>query len=198
MRTNQRLTAILLVLLLGATVYGLIHTTESTTVLPTDGKGKLSATAQTPVVYQSPLRTAQKLVQLADTPEEQALSREAIRLADHELDLVYESARRDVEAHPPVLSPEAKEFQSRLEKAQSLQKADQALAAQLTAEVAKASSSKKDALDDKLNEVKAQIESDEDEVDDAAQDLKRAGGDAKGRIEEIEQEHEAVSNEVDK
>src|SRR6266581_448461 len=197
MRTNQRLTAILLVLLLGATVYGLIHTTESTTVLPTNGKGKLSATAQTPLVDQSPLRTAQKLVQLADNPEEQALSREAIRLADHELDLAYESARRDVEAHPPVLSPEAKEFQSSLEKALALQKADQALAAQLTAEEAKASGSKKDALNDRLDEVKAQIESDEDEVDDATQDLRRAGGDAKGRIERIEQEHEAVSHEVD-
>src|SRR6266581_3387783 len=188
MRTNQRLTAILLVLLLGATVYGLIRTTESTTVLPTNGKGKLSATAQTPLVDQSPLRTAQKLVQLAVNPEEQALSREAIRLADHELDLAYESARRDVEAHPPVLSPEAKEFQSSLEKA---------LALQLTAEEAKASGSKKDALNDRLDEVKAQIESDEDEVDDATQDLRRAGGDAKGRIEQIEQEHEAVSHEVD-
>jgi len=197
MRTNQKLTAILLVLLLGATVYGLMRTTESTTVLPTNGKGKLSAAAQTPLVDQSPLRTAQKLVQLADDPEEQALSREAIRLADHELDLAYESARRDVEAHPPVLSPEAKEFQSSLERALALQKADQALAAQLTAEEAKASGSKKDALNDRLDEVKAQIESDEDEVDDATQDLRRAGGDAKGRIEQIEQEHEAVSHEVD-
>src|SRR5260370_24639857 len=81
MRISQKLMAILLVLLLGATVYGLIRTTESTTVLPTNGKGKLSAAAQTPLVDQSPLRTAQKLVQLADNPEEQALSREAIRLA---------------------------------------------------------------------------------------------------------------------
>jgi small-conductance mechanosensitive channel len=198
MKSTQKITAILLVLLLGATVYGLIRTTESPTVFPTAGKGKSAAAAQGPLADQSPLRNAQKLVKLADNPEEQALSREAIRLADHELDLAYESTRRDVEAHPPVLSAEAKEFQARLEKAQSLQKADQALAAQLTAEVAKASGSKKEVLADTLDEVKAQIESDEDEVDDAAQDLKRAGGDAKGRIEQIEQEHEAVSNEVDK
>ena len=197
MKASQKITAILLVLLLCATLYGLIHTTEPPTVLPSEGKGRPVAAAQGPLVDQSPLRTAQKLVQLADKPEEQALSREAIRLADHELDLAYESARRDAEVHPPVLSPEAREFQSRLEKAQALQKADQALAAQLTAEVAKASGSKKDALEDRLNEVKAQIESDEDEVDDATQDLRRAGGGAKGRIEQIEQEHEAVSHEVD-
>jgi hypothetical protein len=194
MKTTQNMVALVLVALLGAVVYGLFRTEQ-----PANGGGPRTAMGvQGALVDQSPLRTAQKLVQLADTPEEQALSREAIRLADHELDLVYESARRDVEAHPPVLSPEAKEFQARLEKAQALQKADQALATQLTAEVAKASGSKKDALSDRLDEVKAQIESDEDEVDDAAQDLKRAGGDAKGLIEQIEQEHEAVSNEIDK
>src|SRR5216683_868720 len=194
MKSTQNIAAIVLVALLGAVVYGLFRTEE-----PANGGGsKRAMGVQSARVDQSPLRTAQKLVKLADTPEEQALSGEAIRLADHELDLAYESARRDVEAHPPVLSPEAKELQSRLEKAQALQKADQALAAQLTAEEAKASESKKEALADRLDEVKAQIESDEDEVDDAAQDLKRAGGDAKGRIERIEQEHEAVSNEVDK
>jgi len=193
-KSTQNIAAIVLVALLGAVVYGLFRTEE-----PANGGGsKRAMGVQTSQVDQSPLRTAQKLVKLADTPEEQALSGEAIRLADHELDLAYESARRDVEAHPPVLSPEAKELKSRLERAQALQKADQALAAQLTAEEAKASGSKKEALADRLDELKAQVESDEDEVDDAAQDLKRAGGDAKGRIERIEQEHEAVSNEVDK
>src|SRR5260370_35939419 len=122
MRISQKLMAILLVLLLGVTVYGLIRTTESTTVLPTNGKGKLSAAAQTPLVDQSPLRTAQKLVQLADNPEEQALSREAIRLADHELCLADESARRDVEHMPPVLSPKSKGFQPRQQRSLALRK----------------------------------------------------------------------------
>src|SRR5256885_1866200 len=95
------------------------------------------------------------------------------------MDLAYESARRNAEAHPPVLSPEARNIQTRLEKAQELRKADQALAAQLTAEEAKASGNKKDALGDRLEEVKAQLESDEDEVDDATQDLIQAGGEGK-------------------
>jgi small-conductance mechanosensitive channel len=198
MKTSQKIAAIFLVLLLGATLYGLIRTTPPPTVLPTPGKGHPSGTTQAPLVDQSPLRTAQKLAQLADEPEEQALSREAIRLADHELDLAYESAQREIESHPPVLSPEAKEIRSRLEKAQALQKADEALAAELTVREAKASASKKEVLDDRLNEVKAQAESDEDEVDDATQDLIRAGGDAKGRTEQIKQEHDAVSSEVDK
>ncbi len=182
-----------LLALLGAVAYGLFRTGQSAS----SGPSKAVTGAQTTLVDQSPLRTAQKLARLADSPEEQALSREAIRLADHELDLAYESARRNAEAHPPVLSPEAKKIQARLEKAQELQKADQGLAAQLTAGEAKASESKKEELGDRLNEVKARVESDEDEVDDATQDLMQAGGDAKGRAEQIGQEHEAVSREVD-
>jgi small-conductance mechanosensitive channel len=194
MKTKQKLAAIALVALLGAVAYGLFRTGRPAS----SGSSKAVTGVQATLVDQSPLRTAQKLARLADSPEEQAFSREAIRLADHELDLAYESARRNTEAHPPVLSPEAKKIQARLEKAQQLKKADQALAAQLTAEEAKASGGKKEALGDRLNEVKAQLESDEDEVDDATQDLTQAGGDAKGRAEQIGQEHEAVSNEVDK
>src|SRR5258708_5225445 len=43
----------------------------------------------------------------------------------------------------------------------------------------------------------ARLESDEDEVDDATQDLNRAGGGKKQRIEQLEEEHKAVSAEVD-
>src|SRR2546430_5075305 len=173
--------AILLTVLLGAVAYGFLRTGQPANTTATKGaKG-----VQTTLVDQSPMRTAQKLARLADIPDEQALSREAIRLADHEMDLAYESARRNAEAHPPVLSPEARNIQTRLEKAQELRKADQALAAQLTAEEAKASGNKKDALGDRLEEVKAQLESDEDEVDDATQDLIQAGGDAKRDAEKI-------------
>jgi len=183
----------MLIVLLGAVAYGFLRTGQpANTTAPKGAKG-----LQTALVDQSPMRTAQKLARLADTPDEQALSREAIRLADHEMDLAYESARRNAEAHPPVLSLEAKNIQARLEKAQELQKADQVLAEQLKAEEAKASGNKKDALGDRLEEVKAQLESDEDEVDDATQDLIQAGGDAKGHAEQIGQEHDALSHEVD-
>ena len=193
MKTTQKIAAIMLIVLLGAVAYGFLRTGQpANTTAPKGAKG-----AQTTLVDQSPMRTAQKLARLADIPDEQALSREAIRLADHEMDLAYESARRNAEAHPPVLSPEARNIQARLEKAQELRKADQALAAQLTAEEAKASGNKKDELSDRLEEVKAQLESDEDEVDDATQDLIQAGGDAKGHAEQIGQEHDALSHEVD-
>ena len=193
MKATQKISSIVLVALLGAVAYGFFRTGQPSSKTATKG----ATGVQTTLVDQSPVRIAQKLARLADTPDEQALSKEAIRLADHEMDLAYESARRNAEAHPPVLSPEAKNIQARLEKAQELHKADQALAAQLTAEEAKASGSKKDALGDRLDEVKAQLESDEDEVDDATQDLIQAGGDAKGRAEQIGQEHDTLSHEID-
>jgi len=196
MKPNQKIAAIVLVVLLGATGYGLFRTgTPAGGGLP--GALKKVRGEQGTLVDQSSLRTAQGLAKLADHPEEQALSKEAIRLADHGLDLAFDAALRDADAHPPVLSAEAKEIQARLEKAQKLQQADQELADSLTAAEAKARGAKKDALDDRLNEVKAQLESDDDEVDDATQDLTRAGGNAKEHVTQMKQEHEATSKEVD-
>src|SRR5260370_9472932 len=153
-----------LLALLGAVAYGLFRTGQSAS----SGPSKAVTGAQTTLVDQSPLRTAQKLGRLADSPEEQALSREAIRLADHELDLAYESARRNAEAHPPVLSPEAKKIQARLEKAQELQKADQGLAAELTAGEAKASERNQRERGARRNQTNGRGESDGGEVSDAA------------------------------
>lgn len=194
MKPVQKTMTVILVLLLGAAVYGFWRTGQPTPVFntvnrATAGPGKL--------VDQSSLRTAQKLAEFADKLEEQALSKETIRLADHELDLSFQSALREAKEYPPVLTAEAKEIQARLEKAEKQQKANQALVAQLTAEEANASGSKKQALDDRLNEIKLQLESDEDEVDDATQDFSRAGGDAIGRIELMKKEHESASHEVD-
>jgi len=64
----------------------------------------------------------------------------------------------------------------------------------LTGEEEKATGEKRDALDDQLDVTKAQLELDQDEVDDAKQDLIRAGGDPQGRIQTMVEEHEAASH----
>jgi small-conductance mechanosensitive channel len=147
-----------------------------------------------PLVDQSPLKTAQQLAQLATTPEERPLAEEALRLADREVDLAFAAALRDAAENPPVLSPEAKEIEARLQKAQKLLKADQALVAQLTDAEAKATGDKKETLGDQLDLAKAELELDQGEVDDAKQDLIRAGGDPEDRIQEMVQEHEAAAH----
>jgi len=197
MKASQKIAAVAFLVLLGATVYGLVRTTAPPSIMPSQGTPKNSAATQASSVDQSPLRNAQKLAEFADTPEEQELAKEAIRLGDHELDLAYDSAIRDLTAHPPATTPEASEIQARLDKAEKLQKADQTLVDQLTAQEAKAPPSQKEALADRLEELKAQLESDEDEVDDATQDLNRAGGNAKARIERLQKEHDDISHQVD-
>jgi small-conductance mechanosensitive channel len=104
---------------------------------------------------------------------------------------------RDSEEHPPVLSPEAKEIQARLQQAAKAVETDKADVARLTAAYEKADADKKDALDDQLDVAKAQLELDQDEADDAKQDLIRSGGDPKGRIQSMVEEHEAASHVAD-
>src|SRR6266700_2128279 len=194
MRSRQKISAVVLVLLLGAVVYGLIRTTEPQAVPSSQDNGKHGVPSRVPLVDQSPLKTAQRLAQLATTPEERPLAEEALRLADREVDLAFAAALRDAAENPPVLSPEAKEIEARLQKAQKLLKADQALVAQLTDAEAKATGDKKETSGDQLDLAKAELELDQDEVDDAKQDLIRAGGDPEDRIQEMVQEHEAAAH----
>src|SRR5882757_3670170 len=83
MKTTQKIALIVLLALLGAVAYGFFRTGQPSSKTATKGATGL----QTTLVDQSPVRIAQKLTHDADTPDEQALSKEAIRLADHEMDL---------------------------------------------------------------------------------------------------------------
>ncbi len=194
MRLTQKIAAILIVVLLGATVYGLIRTVEPPKVPPSLGKGKHPVPVQAPLVDQSPLKTAQQLAQLVTTPEERPLAEEALRLADYEVDLAFAAALREATENPPELSPEAKEIEARLQKTQKLLKKDQALVAHLTEAEAKAIGDKKEALGDQLDLAKAELELDQDEVDDAKQDLIRAGGAPEDRIQEMKKAHEEATH----
>jgi small-conductance mechanosensitive channel len=195
MKTAQKIAAMLLAGLLALTGYALFHTAKPAT--NDHGKQTAPETGQAAQVDESTLRTAQKLALLADKPDEQELAAEAIRLADHELDLEFDHAQRKAKAHPPDLSAEAKGIKERLEKAESSQKLEQVRVAQLTTEAAAATGSKKEALNDQLDAAKAELELTDDEVDDARQDLLRAGGDAKSRIEQLAEQHKATSESVD-
>ena len=189
MKPIQKIAGVVLALSLGAAGYGLWRTAEP-------GKAPVppSKATQGPFVDQSPLQTAQRLAPLADTDEERPLVQEALRVGDHEVDLAFATALREVSEHPPALSAEAKEIQARLQKSQKLLDTDKAQADALTASEAKATGSRKDTLDEQLAVVKAQAELDQDEVDDAKQDLMRAGGDPQGRIQAMVQEHEETSH----
>jgi small-conductance mechanosensitive channel len=197
MKTKRKVAAIVLVALLGAVAYGLFRTGQPASELATSTKPAYGESAQAPIVNHSPLLTAQRLAQMPTSAEEKPFAEEALRLGDHEMDLAFAAAVRDAEEHPPVLSAEAKEIQARLQQGEKAVEADKAEVARLTTAYEKASAEKKDALDDQLDVAKAQLELDQDEADDAKQDLIRSGGDLKGRIQSMVEEHEAASHVAD-
>jgi small-conductance mechanosensitive channel len=127
---------------------------------------------------------------MADTPEEQELAKEVLRLSDYELDLSFAVALQDAEAHPPELSAEAKQIQQRLQKNQKLQQALQSQVAQLTAQVAKTAGQRKADLEDQLDIAKASLDVANNDVDDASRDLTDAGGNQRERIETMKASHE--------
>src|SRR6266403_3120452 len=126
MKTTQKLAAIVLALLLGGTIYGLLRTGQPPATTTTNGKGNHDAIAQTPLVDQTPLQTAQRLAKMALSAEELPFAQEALRLGDQEMDLAFAAAVREAEEHPPVLSAEAKGIQARLQQADRALEADEA------------------------------------------------------------------------
>ncbi len=188
----QRISVILLVVLLGATIFGLVRTNRAANAPLSQDKKNHTAPSQAPLVDLSPLKTAQELARVVNASEELPLAQEALRLADYEVDLAYSAALREAREHPPVLNAEQKEIQARLQSAQKQLQADQAQVDQLTAALAKATGDRKEALADELAQAKADLELDQDEVDDAREDLIRAGGDPEDRVQEMKREHEAT------
>jgi small-conductance mechanosensitive channel len=154
-------------------------------------KKAIAAVTSTDLVDKSSYSSAQRLALLAQTDDEQALAQTALRVADHELDLAFTAALRDVEAHPPALNSDAANIQSRIAKSQALLDADQQRVAQLTAALAQTKAAQKDALQDELDLTQSQLELDKDELDAANQDLVDAGGNPRQQIETMVQEHDA-------
>jgi small-conductance mechanosensitive channel len=154
-------------------------------------KKRTAAVTSAALVDESSYATAQRLAQLSGAPEEQPFALAALRVADHELALAFTAALRDVEAHPPTLSPEALKIQDRLLKSQALMDSDQQRVTQLTTKLAGATASQKDALQDELELAQSQLDLDKDELEEANQDLLAAGGNPQQRIEAMVQEHDA-------
>jgi small-conductance mechanosensitive channel len=187
MRKIQQIGAIVLVVLLAASIYGFLETRRP-------AEEKQSVAAVKALVDQSSLMIALQLAPLAATHEERTLAEEALRLADFDVDQAFDNALRRARLHPPPLSPEGKQAQARLEKEEKLLETDQELVKQLTDQSAKASEAKKDALKADLLQAQADVDLAQDEVNDAKQDLIRAGGDLTDRIEALKKQHEETTH----
>lgn len=129
------------------------------------------------------LQTARALTATTETPDERAFSAEADRLADHELDQAFASALRQTTVAAAKPKKETQQLSARVGRLRDTVARDQDRVDQLT---------KADPESSDLALVKAQLALDQDELDDAQQDLARAGGDPRAAIMRTLQEHEAA------
>ena len=195
MQRRHQIVASLIFLLIAATLFGIWHTRQASSLSASPpAKNSKQANSSLTAVDQTPLKVAQQLAQLASTPEERALAQEAIRLADYEVDMAFDTALSEARLHPPPLSPEAKQINERLQKAEKILKADEERTKQLAEQVVKAPEDKREPVELDLIQAAADLDLDQDEVDDAKQDLYRAGGNLVDRIQAMKKEHEELGH----
>jgi small-conductance mechanosensitive channel len=198
MGLRKRILAGLLVLLAGAGGAGLYLTRD-----PGPAEGEAAASShkgarpfRQRTVDTRPLLTARKLAALAVLPEERNFAEQAVRLGNHSVDLAFTDALRSATENPPKATPELQALTEAREKAEAAVDEDQRLVQQLTRKLAAASGAQKDALADQVEVAKAQAELDQDELDDAASDLERAGGDPQARVKRLKEAHEAAEKDA--
>jgi small-conductance mechanosensitive channel len=156
-----------------------------------------SNAAQTPLVDERPLPTARALAALAITPEEQRLAEEAVRIADHEVDLAFADELRQAAEQRSDQDPKNRDLYLKLQQAQAALADVQSRVEQLKAQISSAKPGEKDALQDRKDLLDAEQALDEDEVEDAQQELIRAGGDQETAVQRQRDQHEAGEHELE-
>ncbi len=176
LKTRQQMVLFGLVVLVIAAIVVLLLTRETTSPGPQSGPRRA------PVVDEQPVQTARNVAKLAASGDEQRLARQALRLADHEVDLAFSDALREATLHPGSSNPETKELFARVKRAQAQVKSDQDLIDSLKKESVKAKGPNEQ-NDQQLALLQAQLELDKDDLDDANADLFRSGADTLSRVQ---------------
>jgi small-conductance mechanosensitive channel len=149
------------------------------------------------IVDQRPWQTAKTLTALAVSAEELEFAREAERLADHEVDQAFAQSLRQASAETRELTGEALKSQQRVTELQQTVKEDQQRVTALTAKATPTSSVTADSATavapsgDDLDVAKAQLSLDQEELADSMEDLARASGDHRGKIQQELTAHQA-------
>lgn len=161
------------------------------------GKGWNAVPRPTGIVDQRPWTTAKTLAPLAVSAEELEYAREAGRLADHEVDQAFAQSLRQASAETRELTGEALALQQRVTELQQTVKEDQQRVADLTPKASPnaggvaASPNAVGTPGDDLEVAKAQLSLDQEELADSMDDLARASGDHRGKIQQELAAHQA-------
>jgi small-conductance mechanosensitive channel len=153
--------------------------------------GQPAPSSPTTIVDMHPWQIAQALAPLAVSREEEEFAHEAERLADHEVNQAFAVALRQAGTQHLAPTGEAIELTRKVAQLQDMAKEDQAQVRSLTASTTAGA-----AASDDLKIAQAQLALDQDELNDAQQDLARASGDVRARIQQELAAHEAAVSKV--
>src|SRR5579871_5853231 len=141
------------------------------------------------LVDDQPLVTAQRFATMAATAEEQEFAKNALRVSDHEVDMAFAAALHKATEHAPPIPVAARPILAKVQSTQQRVKAEQQDVARLKELVAKADDSAKPGLQDKLDLAEATLEVDQEDLDALHQELIRADGDPRSKIQQLKDQH---------
>ena len=190
MTTRQRIAIFGLCVLIVAAIAALVLTRASGPL------ATKSRPRRTPLVDEQPVQTARSMAALASTREEQRFAQQALRVADHAVDLAFAEAMREASLHPVASTPEAKELFGRVTRAETQVKSDQELIDNLKKEPTTKQGSGQE-IQKQLDLVQAQLELDKDDLEDAKGDLLRSGADPLTRIQRQFARYQAAQQQSD-
>lgn len=186
MKRRHTLPAAILALLLLACLLAVYATRDATSPPSVPAAG--AAPGQVADVDTQLLETANQMAALAETSDEQQNAREALRLADHELDQAFATALRQAAAYRPPSAGPIRELADRVNQLKDQVAWDHRRVEQLTKQA-------DPKYADLLDLANAQLALDQDELDEAQQDLARQGGDPHSALEQARQGHAAISGQ---
>jgi small-conductance mechanosensitive channel len=193
MKNRQWLVAIgLLVLVLAAVIASIL-----TSDLREPQSSQSSHPRRAPLVDERPLDTARNVAKLATSWDEKRFADQALRLADSEVDLAFDDALRDAADHPVPPTPETRELYAHATQAESAVKADQDHLDQLKKQIGTANVAHQASLQQQGDLAQAQLQLDQDELEDAKGDLARAGADPISRIQRQLKRHNGLEHSGD-
>ncbi len=175
-------------------VVGAVLTRYWINATPQPEPTKAKAAAAT-LVDEQPLITAQRLAALSTEPDENDFAENALRVADHEVDLAFAAALHQATEHAPPIPAAARPIQARVQSLKEQVSARQKQISHLKELLAKADENHKPSLEDSLQLAEATLEVDQEDLDAARQELIRAGGDPRAKIQQLLDQHEALSHE---
>jgi len=188
-KLHQKLALVALGLLLIAAIVGYVLTDVGDTTGAASGDARPAAA----VIDRRPLQIAERLASRAATPDEQDLAREAVRIADHSLDLAFTIALAQAADHPPDSSPDVRPLRDRIQAAQQLVADDSTRLAKLT-RLRGATAAGSEPTETQIDLLKAQLDLHRGDLADARDDLLRAGGDPVGRIRQMIADHDSAEH----